>query len=98
MSDKFYLIPKPGLVVRDPDTAQPLPSEGAEKPKTGYWFRRLMEGDVTESDQRSAGATTPPEPRAVNDVQEAQVSRAHGSAGATEAPARAATKNKPTKE
>lgn len=60
MSDKFYLIPQPGLVVRDPDTAQPLPAEGAEKPKTGYWLRRLMDQDVTEA--------TAPEPPAADEA------------------------------
>ncbi len=48
MSETFYLIPKPGTVVRDPVTAAVLPPEGAEKPKTGYWLRRLLDGDVTE--------------------------------------------------
>lgn len=38
--------PKPGLVVRDSVTRQPLPPEGAEKPETSYWQRRLAAGDV----------------------------------------------------
>lgn len=48
MSETFYLIPKPGRQVRDPVSAAPLPPDGAEKPKTGYWLRRVLEGDVTE--------------------------------------------------
>jgi hypothetical protein len=38
----------PGLIVRDPITRQPLPSEGAEKPRDTYWLRRLADGDVVE--------------------------------------------------
>jgi hypothetical protein len=47
MSATIYLIPKEGLTVRDPDNRVPLPPEGAEKPRTGYWLRRLQDGDVT---------------------------------------------------
>lgn len=59
MSDKFFLIPKAGLVVRDPDNAQPLPPEGAEKPQTAYWFRRLMDGDVQERAADTAATDIP---------------------------------------
>ena len=46
--DNFYLIPKDGLIVRDPLTGKPLPKEGAPKPRTAYWLRRVRDGDVTE--------------------------------------------------
>ena len=46
----MYLIPKPGLRVLDPVTFQPLPEEGAEKPESKYWLRRLNDGDVTEGE------------------------------------------------
>lgn len=48
-----HLKPAAGLQVRDPATGQPLPAEGAQVPMTGYWLRRIAEGDVTEA----AGAT-----------------------------------------
>lgn len=38
--------PQQGLVVRDPDTRQPLPPEGADVPDTTHWRRRLAAGDV----------------------------------------------------
>ena len=38
--------PKQGLLVRDPDTKQPLPPEGAEVQDTQHWRRRLADGDV----------------------------------------------------
>lgn len=47
MSETIHLIPRPGLTVRDPDNRVPLPPEGAEKPRNGYWLRRLQDGDVT---------------------------------------------------
>jgi hypothetical protein len=31
---------------RDPITKRHLPAEGAEVPATGYWLRRVREGDV----------------------------------------------------
>ena len=50
MSDYEYLIPKEGVLVRDPITYQILPKEGMVKPlvkKEGrYWRRRINDGDV----------------------------------------------------
>lgn len=45
--DTLYLVPKTGFVIRDPDNGTALPPEGAEKPRTSYWLRRLQDGDVT---------------------------------------------------
>lgn len=39
--------PAAGLLVRAPDTREPLPAAGAEVPATPYWLRRLADGDVT---------------------------------------------------
>jgi hypothetical protein len=47
MSETIHIVPSPGLTVRDPETRTPLPPEGAEKPRNGYWLRRLQDGDVT---------------------------------------------------
>lgn len=49
MTETFYIKPKPGLVVRDPITLDPLPPEGAEKPRNQYWLRRVSDGDVIET-------------------------------------------------
>lgn len=38
--------PKPGLIVRDPDTRQELPPEGRDVPSSTWWMRRLKSGDV----------------------------------------------------
>lgn len=46
-----FLVPKKGVIVRDPETYTPLPEEGAEKPLEGragtFWKRRIRCGDVT---------------------------------------------------
>ena len=44
-----YVKPAPGLIVRDPDTREPLPAAGAWVPRTTYWVRRLRDGDVAEA-------------------------------------------------
>lgn len=43
----MFLVPKKGLVVRDPHTLQPLPAAGKDVPESFYWTRRLRDGDVT---------------------------------------------------
>lgn len=53
-----FLIPKRGLVVRDPMTLVALPAEGASVRMTTYWTRRLTAGDVTEG--RAPSKTTKP--------------------------------------
>ncbi|CAM3718919.1 DUF2635 domain-containing protein [Xenorhabdus thuongxuanensis] len=45
---ELHLKPVSGLIVRDPETYQPLSADGEPKPRTAYWLRRLKDGDVTE--------------------------------------------------
>ena len=51
MIEEQWLIPREGLIVRDPISLTPLPAEGMTKPWRGrggtYWRRRVMSGDVT---------------------------------------------------
>lgn len=52
-----------GAVVRDPTTLQRLPDEGAEVGLTGYWRRRLEQGDVVLDEEPPApGPDTPADP------------------------------------
>ena len=44
-----FLVPQPGLVVRDPVTMEPLPQEGAMKPMNSYWLRRVAAGDAIQT-------------------------------------------------
>ncbi len=41
--------PAEGRLVRDPETYEPIPAEGAKVPRTPYWIRRLADGDVIET-------------------------------------------------
>jgi len=43
------------LVVRDPATAEALPAEGALRPRSSYWMRRLRDGDVVEAKPAKRG-------------------------------------------
>ena len=43
---ELHIKPAPGLTVRDPDSYAPLAVEGEKKPRTGFWLRRLKDGDV----------------------------------------------------
>lgn len=50
METLFIKPARPGLLVRDPISREPLPDTGAEKPRDTHWLRRLREGDVVECD------------------------------------------------
>jgi hypothetical protein len=54
-ADEKYLIPKSGIIVRDPRTKAPLDASGGMKPWTGpegrYWRRRANDGDITVCDE-----------------------------------------------
>lgn len=42
----LYVVPVPGISVRDPVTYEPVPAVGAWKPRDQFWLRRLADGDV----------------------------------------------------
>ena len=45
----MFVMPAPGLKVRDPKTKRHIPDEGIEVPDTDtFWNRRLADGDVVE--------------------------------------------------
>jgi hypothetical protein len=52
----MFLIPKPGVKVRDPQTRLHLPPDGAEKSESSYWLRRLRDGDVTVDEPQAVAA------------------------------------------
>jgi hypothetical protein len=49
------LRPTNGGTVRDPDTFEKLPVEGAEKELTSYWLRRIESGDVVLVEPENSG-------------------------------------------
>lgn len=51
---KLHIRPAKGFVVRDPETKEELPAEGARVPDTAHWRRRLDEGQVERVDRESS--------------------------------------------
>ena len=43
---ELHIKPVAGRIVRDPETNEPLAAAGEKKTNSGYWQRRLREGDV----------------------------------------------------
>ncbi|KAB1440400.1 DUF2635 domain-containing protein [Pseudodesulfovibrio senegalensis] len=68
----MYLKPRDGLIVRDPRTKKPLPEYGKEVPATGYWRRRLKDGDLkkttAEAIKKGAEAAAKAEAKAASAV------------------------------
>lgn len=42
----FKIKPRKGLIIRDPETFEPLDEQGEIKPQTSYWLNHLKNGDV----------------------------------------------------
>ncbi|MDO9714301.1 DUF2635 domain-containing protein [Paracraurococcus lichenis] len=55
----MFVIPKSGLIVRDPQTFASLPVEGREVPESEYWLRRLADGDVVAKADDAAAVSAP---------------------------------------
>jgi hypothetical protein len=55
-ADVKFLIPKAGVMVRDPRSKEPLPEKGDYKDWTGpsgnYWRRRSRDGDIMVYDEK----------------------------------------------
>lgn len=63
-----FVRPAPGVRIADPQTGQYLPEEGLLVPRSGFWLRRLKDGDVISSapaDGTDASAAKPPTPALV---------------------------------
>lgn len=62
----FFIRPKEGLRIADPKTGEYLPESGMLMPRSGFWLRRLKDGDVVEVKQGAsapaASQTVTPEP------------------------------------
>lgn len=46
--NSLFVVPKEGVVVKDPRTLRRIPPEGTTVPNDNYWRRRLREGSVSE--------------------------------------------------
>lgn len=49
MSNKIFVKPMPGMLVRDPSTREHLPEGGAFVTPDSYWVRRKLDGDVIDA-------------------------------------------------
>lgn len=62
-----------GLIVRDPRSMKPLSEDGETKPKSGFWLRRMREGDVTTTPlTRANKKTASVDAKPVKPVEDAQ--------------------------
>lgn len=53
----MFIKPKNGIIIRDPITKAPVPETGREVPESGYWMRRLRDGDIIK-ESVSTGSLT----------------------------------------
>ena len=61
----MFVKPAPGLVIRDPDLRDYLPTEGREVPDSDYWQRRVLDKDVVFT--KAAPPAAAPEPVATEE-------------------------------
>lgn len=47
--DKIFVKAVAGRSVRDPDTKEVLAEAGEYKPRSGFWLKRIKQGDVVET-------------------------------------------------
>lgn len=47
--NQIFIKPVEGRSVRDPDTKEILNPDGEHKIKSGYWLKRIKQGDVVEA-------------------------------------------------
>ena len=52
--DTFFIKPAAGLRIADPSTGEYLPEGGMLMPRSGFWLRRLKDGDVIVVEPRQA--------------------------------------------
>lgn len=57
--EKKLVIPKKGVKVRDPQTGQHIPVEGAVRSLNTYFDRRIKDGDLEVRDIPKTPARTP---------------------------------------
>ena len=48
----MFIVPKAGILIRDPITKKRIPPDGAEVQISNFWNRRLRDGDITIHDQK----------------------------------------------
>ncbi len=55
----FVKPAKTGLIIRDPESHEPIPEKGREVPDTTFWRRRIKDGDVVSAGPEKRVASVP---------------------------------------
>lgn len=58
MSDLFIKPADKGSIIRDPETLEPLSSDGENKPASYFWHRRIEDGSVILAEKPEQPKTT----------------------------------------
>lgn len=58
----MYVIPTPGLSIRDPDLMDLLPEAGRLVPASDYWLHRVRDNDVALGQPPAAAEEAPAQP------------------------------------
>lgn len=59
-----FVRPAHGVRIADPQTGQYLPEKGLLVPRSGFWLRRLKDGDVTVAEPAISNAVNAGNPGA----------------------------------
>lgn len=54
----MFVKAKNGIIIRDPITKAPVPGTGREVPESGYWMRRLRDGDIVKATPQASMVPT----------------------------------------
>lgn len=59
---RVHMVPRSGLLIRNPETGRYLPAEGEEVEHGPFWIRRIADGDASirseAKPRRSRGAAS----------------------------------------
>ena len=58
-----FVVPKAGMIVRDPVSKLALPAEGKRVKLDSYWRRRVLDGDVTLQSEESSQPVVESQPQ-----------------------------------
>lgn len=78
MEETIFVKPKAGLQIRRPDTKAFLSENGERVPKSNFWARRILDGDVTESEEMKQKQQPQADVAVEAEEPQAQASRKNG--------------------
>jgi len=69
------IAPVQGRVLRNPDTGEPIPAEGALVRRSSFWVRRLQDGDAVHVSPAGDAAPADTAPQTAHAAQDAKPAR-----------------------